>query len=92
MLNMYSNLHIQEDQKLQKGCILDQQHYYKAKTSTKVRNFYLVGHFVDQQFPRSHLNNYWNICTENGFTPTMPKDWVAPVGWVPPNEHDMGNP
>lgn len=40
---------------------------------------------------RSHLDEYWNTCTENDITPTTPKDWAPPLGWIPPNERDMNN-
>ena len=94
MLNIsYSNLltGTQEGKKIKKGRILYWQCYYKAKTFVKVRYFYLTTHFVPELFPRSHLDDYWIACTEKGFTPATPKDWVAPVGWVAPNERNMIN-
>ena len=35
-------------------------------------------------FCRFHLDNYWNICIKNGFTPTLPTNWTPLRGWVPP--------
>ena len=40
---------------------------------------------------RAHLDKYWSMCVESGFTPTTPKDWVAPFHWVPPNEQTLVN-
>ena len=40
----------------------------------------------------SHFENYRRACEKFGFTPTTPKDWVALLGWVPPNERTLVNP
>jgi len=36
----------QEGKKLEKGGIFDRQHYYKAKTFTKVRGLHSLSHFI----------------------------------------------
>ncbi|KIL54867.1 hypothetical protein M378DRAFT_182392 [Amanita muscaria Koide BX008] len=41
---------------------------------------------------RCHLHDYWNTCLKNNITPTKLKDWIFPIGWVPPNECDTTNP
>jgi hypothetical protein len=37
-----------------------------------------------------HLDEYWDTCISGGFTPTPPKDWMLPLGWVLPNQCNLG--
>jgi hypothetical protein len=68
--------------------------FLTGNVTTRRRHLLRCGDFCIESFllpnivARSHLDEYWSLCTDSGITPIPPKDWVAPRNWVPPNERD----